>query len=320
MSVARESDGLLDAEQVHALLNLIGGSSSQPTPDRLAHEMRVANSASIARTLNTLRMLGRFNALQIVDGEARLRVGQGWPASRWRAEIGRMTAIEIGARLATRGPAGCLQSGANGNGLWLDSLSLPGSHDGVSLWVAEFGVAARERATSRLWRVADNFESIFLDAAREANVQHSRRRVSTKQLEARRARDLENGLLAEEWVLARERERLHGHPLLDQVRRISDEDVSAGFDILSFASLSSLRHDLHIEVKSYSGERRFFWSRNELEVAEELGEQYSLHLVDRDLMATEGYTALAIRGPHSAFFLTGLPGWQISADGYEIRG
>ncbi len=302
------------------LLDLVAESSTRPTPDRLAHEMRVGSSASIARTLNTVQMLLRFKALDIAGGEVRLCVGQDWPASRWHEEIGRLTAKEMGARLALRGPAGCLQSGADGSGLWLDSLSLPGSHDGISFWVAEFGVAIRERMTSRLWRVADDFQSIFLNAAREANVRHGRRRISAEQFEAKRKLDVMNGLLAEEWVLAKEKERLRSHPLLDQVQRISDEDVSAGFDILSFASLSSLRHDLHIEVKSYVGTRRFFWSRNELEVAEELGEQYSLYLVDRALMATEGYVAHAIRGPYSAFFLTGLPGWEISADGYECVG
>lgn len=320
MSGARESDGLLEAEQVYALLDLIGGTSSRPTPDQLARELRVRASASAAKTYNTIQMLRRFDVLEMVDGHAKLRVGEKWARSAWHTEIGRLTALALADRLAQRGPVGCLQRGGDGGGLWLDSMSLPGSHDGLSFWAVEFAAAIRERTTSRLWRVAEPFEAIFLEVARKSNIRHARRLLTAEQFAARRDRDAANGLLAEEWVLSQERERLKDHPLLDQVRRVSDEDVSAGFDILSFSSPNALQHDLHIEVKSYVGSRRFFWSRNEIEIAEELGEQYSLYLVDRSAMAMPSYSAQVIKGPYSALFQTGLPGWTISPDGYECVG
>jgi len=320
MSAARESDGLLEAEQVYALLDLIGSSSSRPIPDQLAHELRVRASASIAKTYNTIEMLHKFGVLEMVDGNVRLRVDKKWTPLALRGEIGRLTALALADRLIQHGPVGCLQRASADGGLWLDSMSLPGAHDGLSFWAVEFESATRECATSRLWRVAEPFEAIFLNAARQSNTRYARRLMTAEQFADRRDRNAANGLIAEEWVLARERERLRGHPLLDQVRRISEEDVSAGFDILSFSSPNALQHDLHIEVKSYAGIRRFFWSRNEVEVAENLGEQYSLYLVDRSAMLKKGYTAQIIKGPYSAMFQTGLPGWTIGPDGYECVG
>lgn len=320
MSAARESDGLLEAEQVYALLDLIGSSSSCLIPDQLAQELRVRASASIAKTYNTIEMLHKFGILEMLAGNARLRANKKCTPLAWRSEIARLTALNLAERLIQHGLVGCLQRASADGGLWLDSMSLPGAHDGLSFWAIEFAAATRECTTSRLWRVAEPFEAIFLDVARKSNARHARRLMTAEQFAARRDLDAANGLLAEEWVLSKERERLKGHPLLDQVCRISEEDVSAGFDILSFSSTNALQHDLHIEVKSFVGVRRFFWSRNEVKIAKELGEQYSLHLVDRLAMMKEGYATQVIRGPYSAMFQTGLPGWTIDPDGYECVG
>ncbi len=320
MSDVRESDGLLDAEQVYVLLDLISGSSSWPIPTQLAREMRVRASASAAKTYNTIAMLQRFDVLEMANGNARLRIGDDWSPPAWHSEIGKLTALTLADRLINHGPVGCLQRNSIDGGLWLDSMSLPGSHDGLSFWAIEFSAAIRERTTSRLWRVATPFETIFLNVARQSNTNHVHRAVTAEQLSIQRDLNATNGLLAEEWVLAQERKRLVGHPLLEQVRRISDENVSAGYDILSFSSPNALQHDLHIEVKSYVGKRRFFWSRNEIETAKELGEKYCLHLVDRSLMTKPHYKAQVINGPYSALFQTGLPGWTLAPDGYECVG
>jgi hypothetical protein len=320
MSGARASDGLLEAEQVYALLDLIRGSSSHPAPDQLARELRARASASAAKTLNTIEMLRKFEVLELVGGHAKLCIGDEWGPAEWHSHIGRVTALTLADRLLHFGPVECLQRAAANGRLWIDSMSLPGSHDGLAFWAIEFAAAIREHTTSRLWRVAEPYEVFFIDVARQSNIRHARRLITAEQFAAQRDRDAANGLLAEEWVLARERERLKDHPLLDQVRRISDEDVSAGFDILSFSSSNALQHDLHIEVKSYARNCHFFWSRNEVEIAQELGERYSLYLVDRSAMTRPGYRAQIIKGPYSAMFQTGLPGWTVSIDAYECTG
>lgn len=318
MNVARQSDGLLPAAQVFALMDLIENNAGEkPLATQLARDLRVGSSASIAKTQNTIEMLRKFEIVDIVDEAVWLRDGQGRTQSAWLRELGHLTAVTIAQRLMEQGPSGCLQHGLGDGGLWIDSMSLPGAHDGLSLWVVEFEAAFRESVSSRFWRISEPFEAIFLDVVRRSNVRHACRMMSAEQFAARRERDAANGLLAEDWVLAHERLRLENHPLLDQVRRISDANVSAGFDILSFSSPSALQHDLHIEVKSYVGLRRFFWSRNEIAIAEELGEQYSLYLVDRDLMGAAGYDPQVIRGPYSALIQTGLPGWTIIPETYE---
>jgi len=322
MNVARESDGLLDAGQVHALLDLIIRISESPTSEQLARELRVCVAASTAKTFNTVEMLQKLGLLKKdANGAVRLHeIRKGWSFTDWSAEIAHSTAQELAERLVARGPIGCLQRAGATRELWLDSMSLPGSHDGLSFWAIEFGAAHREFSTSRLWRVNEKFEPIFLDAARRFNFKKPKRPISPDQLAAQQELNAANGLLAEEWVLSQERIRLKDHPLQDQIRRISEEDIAAGFDILSFSSENSLHHDLHIEVKSYVEHCRFFWSSNEIETARVLGERYSLYLVDRSKMTNTGYAPQVIRGPYSAMLETGLPGWSINSDGYVCHG
>ena len=78
---------------------------------------------------------------------------------------------------------------------------------------------------------------------------------------------------AEEAVLEYERERLGSmgcHAQASLVRRISQLNVSAGYDIESFDGNKPLfDYDRFIEVKSsYGSELRFYWSENERRVAE----------------------------------------------------
>lgn len=92
------------------------------------------------------------------------------------------------------------------------------------------------------------------------------------------------GRKAEEYVLLFEKQRLREQGLIeeaDRVERISDELVNAGYDILSFSTPGS-EPNRFIEVKSVNEDQSFYWSRNELEVARVLGEQYYLYLVNQD--------------------------------------
>src|SRR3546814_10445077 len=91
-------------------------------------------------------------------------------------------------------------------------------------------------------------------------------------------------------MLGREQRRLATHPLVEQVTRVSIENAGAGFDIISFSTPSAIVHDHFIEVKSFSGRRRFFWTRNEMETARRLGEAYHLCIVDRDRIYPSDYS------------------------------
>ncbi|MBC2264398.1 DUF3883 domain-containing protein [Listeria booriae] len=62
--------------------------------------------------------------------------------------------------------------------------------------------------------------------------------------------------------------------------RVSPIDVSAGYDIRSYLTDESSEFDKFIEVKCFSENVEFYWSKNEIEVAKELKENYFLYLVD----------------------------------------
>ena len=82
------------------------------------------------------------------------------------------------------------------------------------------------------------------------------------------------GRLGEQFALGYERWRLRDYPeLLRNIKHISEEDDSAGYDIESFELDGTPRF---IEVKSTLGrlETRFFISANEIETAKEKGDQY----------------------------------------------
>jgi hypothetical protein len=180
-------------------------------------------------------------------------------------------------------------------------------------------IASRARLTDRFWVISEDCADILLAAARESNSRLLSAPLSAAELSERLARNAELGSEAEEWVVSFERARLSSHPLVSQIRRISEQFVNAGYDIASFSGLDSLQLNLFIEVKSHGEDHRFFWSANEIAVAKVLGELYCLYLVDRSKMSMQDYEPRVIRGPYTAFFEEGTGDWNYAPTGYEFR-
>jgi|GEM_PF-761431 len=111
-----------------------------------------------------------------------------------------------------------------------------------------------------------------------------------------------HGREAESFVLEYEKRRVGGS-LAERVRAISDLQCDAGYDIVSFENRSSTQPDRFIEVKSYSGEPTFFWSRNEVAVAEVKKGHYFLYLVNREAMDGKEYEPTIIKDPYNEVFL-----------------
>jgi hypothetical protein len=125
------------------------------------------------------------------------------------------------------------------------------------------------------------------------------------------------GKQAEEFALNYERNRLSYHPNLEKVKIISNLDVGAGYDIISYMSLDSDNLDRFIEVKSYSGTCHFFWSRNEIEKARLNNRSYFLYLVDRSDVEKVNYAPLIVCNPYQEIFkgqhwLTEPESWSVS--------
>ena len=84
-----------------------------------------------------------------------------------------------------------------------------------------------------------------------------------------------------------------------KARRISQIDVAAGYDILSYKDDSSQEYDRYIEVKTYHGNPHFYWSENERNTSMLLKDKYCLFLVDIDKMSESEYKPIIICDPYN---------------------
>lgn len=105
-------------------------------------------------------------------------------------------------------------------------------------------------------------------------------------------------------------------PLSEKVRRISEIDVEAGYDIVSFESLQSQEPDRLIEVKAIS-DTGFYWSKNEYEIARLKGDKYYLYLVELTRISQKDYSPLIIQNP--AVNVMEADSWFVEAQSFLIR-
>lgn len=123
-----------------------------------------------------------------------------------------------------------------------------------------------------------------------------RRKIGIEELRKSLEQNQIHGEEAEKFVLEFEKDRLNGKMGIDWVAEYS---ISDGYDIASFETVNSKEHDRFIEVKSYSGQPYFFWSRNEIDIARIKKNSYYLYLVDRSRMNYSGYVPIIIQDPYN---------------------
>ena len=124
----------------------------------------------------------------------------------------------------------------------------------------------------------------------------------------------ELGKRAEIFVLGYERRKLKYHPNTSNIKIISHFDTSAGYDIQSYISNDSIVLDKFIEVKSYQGTPRFYWTENEIKISKIKGDRYYLYLVDRSFIDEKGYHPIKIKNPSQILFSDS--DWIYRNDGY----
>ena len=203
--------------------------------------------------------------------------------------------------------------------IWIDAKRAPGRHLGIATLLVELGVFRRARLTSPLWQVDEQYTPIFLDAVAKANQSFVECSFTAKELQSKVDQNLKAGLVAENWVVSFEQKRLQDHPLARQIRRVSDDQVDAGFDVASFRDSGSLAYNWLIEVKSYTGLPRFYWTANEIECAKRERERYVLYLVDRTQIGKLDYKPTMITGPYDFFLgLDAREGWNVVASEFMI--
>lgn len=142
-----------------------------------------------------------------------------------------------------------------------------------------------------------------------------RKKLTIEQLKKQQEEQSQRGLEAEKFVLSIEKERL---PQKESViKRISDFDVAAGYDIVSFSSDLSKQYDRFIEVKCYIGSPHFYWSENELDVAKLKADKYVLCLVDYTRIKEPGYLPEFISNPYSTIFES--EEWLVNSASYRVQ-
>lgn len=157
--------------------------------------------------------------------------------------------------------------------------------------------------------VVESYENDFSSILRKRKEKFTLEQLLQKQKE-----QSQRGLEAEEFIVEYERNRIPGKAY--KIKRISDFDVSAGYDIVSFDSNDSIAHDRFVEVKSYIGNPRFYWSENEVDVARRKGEKYILCLVDYTRLKEPGYEPEFISNPYEKIFEDST--WLVNTSSYKI--
>lgn len=158
--------------------------------------------------------------------------------------------------------------------------------------------------------VAGNYESDWTEQLR-----NRRKKFTLEQLLKQQEDQSRRGLEAEEFVLGLEKKRLP--ELAQKIKRISDFDVAAGYDIVSYENNETEHYDRFIEVKCYMGSPHFFWSENESDVARIKADKYILCLVDYLRMGEPGYQPEFIRNPYETIFDSDE--WLVNASSFRIQ-
>lgn len=169
-----------------------------------------------------------------------------------------------------------------------------------------------ERQNHRTFMYVDTkFESIVLKLCMETV-----RKTTLEQLKKKIENDAIVGEKAEKFVLTYEKQRITNKCLSVKIRIISNIDVSAGYDIISFEKNQSTSYDRYIEVKAIS-KNGFFWSANEYETAKLKGKQYYLYLVDISKVSYANYKPTIIKDPANKIMKSN--DWLVEANSYHIR-
>lgn len=151
--------------------------------------------------------------------------------------------------------------------------------------------------------INNSYKKLFLRSIIPLIESSGHRKISLEELKKQQDIQGQLGKDAEEFILGYEKNRLKGHINADNIRIISTDNVNAGYDIQSYQDIYSMIINRFIEVKSFSDNEGFYWSKNEIDISKIKEDQYYLYLVDRDKIKKEGYEPIVIQNPYSNILL-----------------
>lgn len=175
----------------------------------------------------------------------------------------------------------------------------------------ELLVVERESGKTLFW-IHPDFEKLLAKFCKSSS-----KTLTLEQLKKRLEANSLAGAKAEEFVLEYEKRRITNDVLRSRIKVISEIDVCAGYDIISYENNDSVSYDRFIEVKAISRNCGFFWSQNELEVAKLQGERYYLYLVDLSKIHDNNYSPIMINNPATSIMES--QDWLVEPESYHIR-
>jgi len=171
------------------------------------------------------------------------------------------------------------------------------------------GILSKARADGQFY--IDKYIYLFFDKGKEIS-----RKMSLQKLLKNLDKQQEQGEKGEKFVINYENNRLKGHPRIKDIKQISQIDVCAGFDIVSFDNLNSDNLDRMIEVKTFEGTPHFYWSSNERKQAALIANHYYIYMVDYSKIKTVGYEPVIIQNPIEYF--KNNPQWLLIDDTIKV--
>ena len=160
-----------------------------------------------------------------------------------------------------------------------------------------------DKLVQNQFNINSDYKELFLNVVIPLIESSRHRNVTLEEMKKKQKTQELQGKEAEEFVLSFEQSRLRHHINIDNVKIISEDNVSAGYDIQSYQDIHAIIINRFIEVKSFSGNESFYWSKNEIDISKKKEDQYCLYLVDRDKMKKKGYKPIIIQNPYNNILL-----------------
>lgn len=215
--------------------------------------------------------------------------------------------------------AGSLTAGATPGEVYVHGSQIPFRYLSVLRLLRDLGGLQETRQPGMLLKAVPPISELLLTSIFEAPAMRpTTGSMSLGEFLALKEANAAQANAAEDFVLNYERARLIGHQRLSLVRRISLENVAAGYDIISFESPKSIVADRFIEVKSFRTTEQFFLSAGEAAVASKLKDRYFIYVVDAEASKQPDYQPRIVQNPMKTIFSSDsnwsvVPSvWQIS--------
>ena len=160
--------------------------------------------------------------------------------------------------------------------------------------------------------INSEYKSLFVDTFKHEN---NKRKISVDEFNLSMEQKRIYGEEAESFVMDFEESRLNMNKSIEWVAKYI---VNAGYDIASYDNDDDDNTNRFIEVKSYTGNDKYFYlSSNEYKTAKRRRQKYWLYLVNRDKLADRNYAPTMIQDPYINVFTSN--DWEMESQNWKFK-